>query len=143
MKQILLVEDNPNDVELTIEALKANNILNPIDVAEDGEKALDYLHKKAKFSNRTSGNPIVILLDIKMPKIDGLEVLKEIKSDPKLQLIPVVILSSSKEEQDLLKSYKLGVNAYVVKPVGFEEFVTAVKNIGIFWVLVNQNIDPE
>jgi len=143
MKQILLVEDNLNDVELTIEALKANNILNPIDVAEDGEKALDYLHKKAEFSNRTSGNPILILLDIKMPKIDGLEVLKEIKSDPKLQLIPVVILSSSKEEQDLLKSYKLGVNAYVVKPVGFEEFVTAVKNIGIFWVLVNQNIDPE
>jgi len=143
MKQILLVEDNLNDVELTIEALKANNILNPIDVAEDGEKALDYLHKKAEFSNRTSGNPILILLDIKMPKIDGLEVLKEIKSDPKLQLIPVVILSSSKEEQDLLKSYKLGVNAYVVKPVEFEEFVTAVKNIGIFWILVNQNIDPE
>jgi len=143
MRQILLVEDNPNDVELTIEALKANNILNPIDVAEDGEKALNYLHKNAEFSNRTSGNPIVILLDIKMPKIDGLEVLKEIKSDPKLQLIPIVILSSSKEEQDLLKSYKLGVNAYVVKPVGFEEFVVAVKNIGIFWVLVNQSINPE
>ncbi len=141
MKQILLVEDNPNDIELTIEALRSSKILNPIDVAEDGEIALDYLLKKGTYANRKTSNPIVILLDIKMPKLNGLEVLKIIKNNPKLKRIPVVILTSSKEDTDLIKSYDLGVNAYVVKPVDFEQFVEAVKSIGIFWVLVNESIN--
>ncbi len=138
MKQILLVEDNPNDIELTIEALKECSIVNPVDVALDGEIALDYLHKRGKYENRKSSNPIVILLDIKMPKVDGLEVLKEIKSNPKFKLIPVVMLTSSKEEADLVKSYELGVNAYVVKPVEFKDFIKSVKNLGLFWVLFNE-----
>ena len=141
MKQILLVEDNPNDIELTIEALRSSKIINPIDVAEDGEIALDYLLKKGTYANRKTSNPIVILLDIKMPKLNGLEVLKVIKDNPKLKRIPVVILTSSKEDTDLIKSYELGVNAYVVKPVDFEQFVEAVKSIGIFWVLVNESIN--
>jgi CheY-like chemotaxis protein len=138
MRQILLVEDNPNDIELTIEALKSSKIMNPIDVAEDGEIALNYLLKKGKYTKRESGNPIVILLDIKMPKLNGLEVLKEIKKHPQLKLIPVVMLTSSKEDNDLIESYKLGVNAYVVKPVEFDHFVGAVKNLGVFWLLVNE-----
>lgn len=138
LKRILLVEDSPNDIELTLEALKENNLANSVDVARDGEEALDYLFRRGKFAGRPEGNPAVILLDIKLPKINGLEVLKRLKEEKNLRQIPVVILSSSREEQDLIEGYRLGVNAYVVKPVDFEKFISAVKTLGLFWAILNE-----
>jgi CheY-like chemotaxis protein len=138
VKRILIVDDSPNDVELTISALAEKNLANEVVVAEDGEEALDYLHKRGKFAAYEKGNPIVILLDIKMPKMDGIEVLKHIRSNPKLKLIPVIMLTSSLEERDLVESYKLGANAYVVKPVDINQFINAVKDLGQFWAVINQ-----
>lgn len=136
--QILLVEDNPNDRELTINALSEHNLANEVISVHDGVEALDYLYKRGKYKDRVNGNPGVILLDIKMPRLDGIEVLRQIKSDPNLRVIPVVMLTSSREEQDLLGSYNLGANAYVVKPVDFQEFIDAVKNVGLFWAIINE-----
>lgn len=137
-KRILLAEDDPNDVEMTVNALNSKNLVNEICVVRDGVEALDYLYHKGPFSKRAGGNPIVILLDLKMPKIDGIEVLRKIKSDKDLQMIPVVILTSSSESSDLETCYQLGANAYVVKPVRFADFVEAVKQIEIFWALINE-----
>jgi CheY-like chemotaxis protein len=136
--RILLVEDDPKDVELTLTALEEYNLANEVIVARDGEEALDYLYSRGKFKTRSSDNPAVMLLDLKLPKVDGLEVLKQIKSDEKLRMIPVVVLTSSKEEKDMVASYKLGVNAYVVKPVDFHEFVNAIKELGAFWAVINE-----
>jgi CheY-like chemotaxis protein len=136
--RILLVEDDPKDVELTLTALEEYKLANEVVVTRDGEEALDYLYRRGKFSTRATDNPAVLLLDLKLPKVDGLEVLQQIKADAKLKLIPVVVLTSSHEEKDMVTSYKLGVNAYVVKPVDFHEFVNAVKELGIFWALVNE-----
>ena len=136
--RILLVEDDPKDVELTLTALEEYKLANEVVVARDGEEALDYLYRRGNFTTRSTDNPAVLLLDLKLPKIDGLEVLQQIKADAKLKLIPVVVLTSSHEERDMVTSYKLGVNAYVVKPVDFHEFVNAVKELGIFWALVNE-----
>lgn len=136
--RILMVEDDPKDVELSMTALEDYNLVNEVVVARDGEEALDYLFCRGKFQDRSSDNPAVILLDLKLPKVDGLEVLREIKSNAKLKMIPVVVLTSSKEETDMVTSYKLGVNAYVVKPVDFHEFVNAIKELGVFWALVNE-----
>ena len=136
--RILLVEDDPKDVELTLTALEEYNLANEVVVARDGEEALDYLYRRADFKTRTKENPAVLLLDLKLPKVDGLEVLRDIKSDEKLKLIPVVVLTSSREEKDMVASYKLGVNAYVVKPVDFHEFVNAIKELGIFWAVINE-----
>ena len=138
LKHILLVEDNPNDVELTLEGLSEYNLANNIQVVRDGEEALDYLYYRGKFAGRISNNPVVVILDLKLPKIDGIEVLRQIKSDEKLRLIPVVILTSSNEESDKVKSYKLGVNAYVVKPINFHEFTDAIRELGIFWAIINE-----
>jgi CheY-like chemotaxis protein len=138
VRTILLAEDNPNDVELTIAAFQQNHLLNEIVVVRDGAQALDYLHARNAFEGRGNGNPGLILLDLKMPKVDGLEVLHAVKSDPKLKMIPVVILTSSRQERDLVRSYDLGVNAYVVKPVDFHDFVNAVKALGGFWAVVNE-----
>jgi CheY-like chemotaxis protein len=136
--RILLVEDDPKDVELTLTALEDYKLANEVVVAHDGAEALDYLYRRGNFANRSTDNPAVLLLDLKLPKLDGLEVLKQIKDDAKLKLIPVVVLTSSHEERDMVTSYKLGVNAYVVKPVDFHEFVNAVKELGVFWALVNE-----
>jgi CheY-like chemotaxis protein len=138
LKRILLAEDNPKDVELTLAALDEHNLANEVVVVKDGAEALDYLYCRDKFKMRTGGHPAVVLLDIKMPKVDGLEVLRTIKKDDNLKTIPVVILTSSREEKDLIESYKLGVNAYVVKPVDFQQFVEAVKKLGAFWALINE-----
>ena len=138
LKQILLAEDNANDVELTLNALRENHILNEIVVARDGAEALDYLHRRGPFDKRHGGHPAVVLLDLKMPKVDGIEVLRDIKSDPDLKHIPIVMLTSSREEHDLVRSYELGVNAYVVKPVDFHEFIDAVKILGGFWAVINE-----
>ncbi len=138
LKRILLVEDNANDAELTLEALAEHNLANGVDVARDGAEALDYLYQRGKYSEYEPGNLAVILLDLKLPKVDGLEVLSAIKGDEKLKFIPVVVLTSSREERDVVESYRLGVNAYVVKPVNFSEFITAVKEIGAFWAIVNE-----
>jgi CheY-like chemotaxis protein len=135
--RILMVEDDPKDVELTMTALEDYNLANELVVARDGEEALDYLYCRGKFTGRSSDNPAVILLDLKLPKVDGLEVLRQVKSDEKLQLIPVVVLTSSHEEKDLVTSYRLGVNAYVVKPVDFHQFVNAIKELGAFWAVIN------
>jgi CheY-like chemotaxis protein len=135
---ILIAEDNPNDVELTIEALEQHNLANRVTVAHDGVEALEYLRREGAFTQRLPGDPAVVLLDIKMPRKDGLEVLREIRGDPALKRIPVVILTSSREEQDLITSYDLGVNAYVVKPVDFASFIEAVKELGMFWALINE-----
>ena len=132
-----MVEDDPKDVELTLTALEDYNLANEVVVAHDGEEALDYLYCRGKFANRSSDNPAVMLLDLKLPKIDGLEVLQQVKSDDKLKMIPIVVLTSSHEERDMVTSYKLGVNAYVVKPVEFHEFVNAIKELGIFWAVIN------
>jgi CheY-like chemotaxis protein len=134
----MLAEDNGNDVELTVTALRENRVINDIDVVRDGAEALDYLYKRNAHANRTSANPALVLLDLKMPKVDGIEVLRQIKSDAALRSIPVVVLTSSREEQDLARSYDLGVNAYVVKPVDFHEFIDAVKTLGGFWAVVNE-----
>ncbi|GAB4331763.1 MAG: response regulator [Bacteroidales bacterium] len=137
LPRILLAEDNENDIELTLNALNEYKLANRVDVVNDGVEALDYLYKRGKYENRTTGNPIVVMLDIKMPRKDGLEVLKTIKQDPELNTIPVVMLTSSNLDRDILESYTAGVNAYVVKPIDFAEFVNAVKNLGLFWALVN------
>ena len=136
--RILLVEDDPKDVELTLTALEEYNLANEVIVARDGEEALDYLYYRGNFSTRSNGNPAVLLLDLKLPKVDGLEVLQQVKSDEKLRMIPVVVLTSSHEEKDMIASYKLGVNASVVKPVDFHEFVNAIKELGVFWAVINQ-----
>jgi CheY-like chemotaxis protein len=135
--RILMVEDDSKDVELTLTALEDYNLANEVVVARDGEEALDYLYCRGKFSTRSHDNPAVILLNLKLPKVDGLEVLKQVKSDENLKFIPVVVLTSSKEEKDLVTSYKLGVNAYVVKPVDFHQFVNAIKELGAFWAVIN------
>jgi CheY-like chemotaxis protein len=136
--RILIVEDDPKDVELTLTALEEYNLANEVVVTRDGAEALDYLYCRGNFKMRTSDNPAVMLLDLKLPKVDGLEVLQQIKSDEKLRMIPVVVLTSSREERDMVASYKLGVNAYVVKPVDFHEFVNAIKELGIFWAVINE-----
>ena len=136
--RILMVEDDPKDVELTLTALEDYNLTNEVVVTRDGEEALDYLYCRGSFKMRTNENPAVLLLDLKLPKIDGLEVLQQIKSDEKLKMIPVVVLTSSREERDMVASYKLGVNAYVVKPVDFHEFVNAIKELGVFWAITNE-----
>ena len=138
LKNILLAEDNPNDVELTLTAFSELNLANRVDVVVDGVEVLEYLRCEGKFNNRKPEHPAVILLDIKIPRMNGIEVLQIIREDPELKLIPVVMLTSSREEQDLMQTYKLGVNAYVVKPVDFNQFVDAVTNLGIFWALVNE-----
>jgi CheY-like chemotaxis protein len=138
LKPILLVEDNPKDVELTLVALGKSQLANEVIVARDGAEALDYLRCEGSHAGRPEGNPAVVLLDLKLPKVDGLQVLEQIKGDPHLQSVPVVILTSSREEKDLLRSYKLGVNAYVVKPVSFKEFIEAIQELGVFWALLNE-----
>lgn len=138
LKTILLAEDNPQDVELTIEALKEFNLANNIVSVSDGAEAMEYLQYEGKFKNREKGNPVVLLLDIKMPCMDGIEVLEAIRNDDRLKALPVVMLTSSREEPDLKKCYALGVNAYVVKPVDFKEFMEAVKHIGVFWAILNE-----
>ena len=137
-KYILLAEDNPNDAELTLAALSDSHMVNPVEVVHDGAEALDFLCRRGKYASRTQGDPAVILLDIKMPKVDGLEVLQTIKKDPNLRLIPVVMLTSSREEADLARSYENGVNAYVVKPLDFDDFIRAVREIGLFWGVLNE-----
>lgn len=137
-KRILLAEDNPKDVELTLAALEAHNLANEVVVVSDGAETLDYLYRRGKYAMRDENNPAVVLVDLKMPKVDGMEVLRTIKSDSDLKPVPVVVLTSSREEEDLVESYKLGVNAYVVKPVDFKKFVASVKQIGAFWALTNE-----
>jgi CheY-like chemotaxis protein len=136
--RILIVEDDPNDVELTLTALADYNLANEVVVTRDGQQALDYLYCRGEFDTRSTGNPAVMLLDLKLPKVSGLEVLQQIKSDEALKMIPVVVLTSSNEEKDMMRSYRLGVNGYVVKPVDFHEFVNAVKELGIFWAVINE-----
>ena len=137
--EILLVEDNPQDVELTLRALKRHNLANKVHVVKDGAEALDFLFATDSYAGRDMNNtPKVILLDLKLPKVDGLEVLRRIKSDERTKLIPVVVLTSSREEQDMIDSYKLGVNSYIVKPVDFDKFVEAVGKLGLYWLLLNE-----
>jgi DNA-binding response OmpR family regulator len=136
--RIVLVEDDPRDVELTLTALAEYNLTNEVVVTHDGAEALDYLYCRGTFQGRASGNPAVLLLDLKLPRVDGLEVLQQIKGDEALKMIPVVVLTSSREERDMVASYKLGVNAYVVKPVDFHEFVNAIKELGMFWAIINE-----
>jgi two-component system, response regulator len=137
--EILLIEDSPDDAELTLRALKKNNIANKLVLVTDGEEALDFIFARGAFSNRKVENsPKVILLDLKLPKVDGLEVLKAIKSDARTKTIPVVVLTSSAQESDIVKSYSLGVNSYIVKPVDFDKFIDSVRDIGFYWLLLNQ-----
>lgn len=138
LRPILLAEDNPRDVELTMSALKRNRVLNEIIVVRHGEEVLDYLHCRGTYADRVRGHPLVIFLDLKMPKVDGIEVLRQVKSHDTLRVIPIVMLTSSREETDLVKSYALGVNAYVVKPVGFQQFVEAIRQMGMFWAVINE-----
>lgn len=138
LRNILLVEDNPNDIELTLEALAATHLANEVVVIRDGAEALDYLLVRGEYATRTSGDPAVVILDLKMPKVDGIEVLRVIKAHPRLKSVPVVMLTSSRQEADLVKTYQLGVNAYVVKPVDFKQFLDAVKQIGAFWGILNE-----
>ncbi len=138
LRKILLVEDNPNDVELTLAALEEQNLANRVIVMNDGVEAMEYLLYQGEHKNRVKENPAVMLLDIKMPRMDGIEVLQQIKSNPELKTIPVVMLTSSREEPDLKKCYELGVNAYVVKPVNFKDFFNAIKHLGVFWALINE-----
>jgi CheY-like chemotaxis protein len=142
LKKILLVDDNVRDVELTIEALKDHNLANRVVVASDGVEALEYLKFEGPHTHRKRENPCVILLDIKMPRMNGIDVLEVIKQDPSLSVIPVVMLTSSREEPDLKRCYELGANAYVVKPVNFRDFIDAVKQVGVFWGLINE-IPPD
>jgi two-component system response regulator len=140
--EILIVEDNPNDAELTIRALKKNNLANIIHVVEDGEEALDFLFCRGKYIENSFLKPLkVIFLDLKLPKISGLEVLSEIKSNPETKVLPVVIISSSRENPDIKTAYELGANSYVVKPVNFEDFLQAMSHAGLYWLLVNETID--
>jgi len=137
--EILLVEDNPNDVEMTLRALKENNLANHVVVVTDGEEALDFIFARGAFSDRKVENgPKVIILDLKLPKVDGLEVLRSLKGDARTNVIPVVVMTSSKEESDIVTSYRLGVNSYIVKPVDFDKFMAAVKDLGLYWLLLNQ-----
>jgi DNA-binding response OmpR family regulator len=136
--RILIVEDDPRDVELTLMALEDYKLANQVVVTRDGQEALDYLYCRGQFQTRSDGNPAVVMLDLKLPKVDGLEVLKQVRSDEHLKMVPVVVLTSSHEEKDMMRSYKLGVNAYVVKPVDFHEFVNAVKELGVFWAVINE-----
>lgn len=138
LKPILLVEDNPKDLELTLAALERSQLANDVVTVRDGEEALDYLQSRGRYKDRPRGTPAVVLLDLKLPKVDGLEVLRAIKADPTLQALPVVMLTSSREEQDVVRSYRLGVNAYVVKPVGFKDFVDAIQDLGVFWAVLNE-----
>jgi CheY-like chemotaxis protein len=138
VKRILLAEDSVHDVELTLAALAANQLANEVAVVRDGGEALDYLYRRGQFQDEPGELPAVLLLDLKMPKVDGLEVLRRIRQDPRLAVLPVVMLTSSREERDIVESYRLGVNAYVVKPVGFEEFVRAVRHLGLFWAVLNE-----
>ncbi len=138
LRHILLAEDSANDVELTLAALKTNHVLNEVVVTRDGAETLDYLWRRNAYANRNGGNPVLMLLDLKMPKVDGLEVLRQVKSSAQFKTIPVVVLTSSREEQDVVCSYDLGVNAYVVKPVDFHDFIEAVKLLGGFWAVVNE-----
>lgn len=138
LKRILLVDDSPRDTELALDALETFHLTNEVVTLRDGAEALDYLYRRGEFADRPEGNPAVVLLDLKMPKVDGTEVLRQMKSDPQLKRIPVVVMTSSREERDLMQSYELGVNAYVVKPVNFHEFVDAVKQVGGFWAVLNE-----
>ena len=138
LRRILIAEDNANDLELTLSALEEHHLANEVICVRDGAEAIDYLERRGDYSDRPAGNPAVVLLDIKMPKVDGLEVLRHIKTDPRFRTIPVVMLTSSREEQDLIRSYELGVNAYVVKPVDFGAFMDAVRQLGGFWGVVNE-----
>ena len=140
---ILLVEDNPDDQALTLRALKKNNIANDVVIVDDGAQALDYLFGRGRFEGRDTGDrPALVLLDLKLPKVDGLSVLKEIRSDARTKMMPVVVLTSSAEEKDLLKSYELGVNSYVRKPVDFAEFVEATRQLGVYWLVLNEQPRP-
>ena len=137
--EILLVEDNPNDVELTLHALKKNNLTNPVHVVRDGGEALEFIFCTGAYADRSIQNaPKVILLDLKLPKVDGLEVLRQVKADARTQAIPVVVLTSSNEERDIVESYQLGVNSYIVKPVDFDQFTEAMRVIGLYWLLMNK-----
>jgi CheY-like chemotaxis protein len=138
LKPILLVEDNPKDLELTLAALEQSQLANEIVVCRDGAEALDFLYRRGSFEARDGRDPAVVLLDIKLPKVDGLEVLAKIKGDPETRALPVVMLTSSREESDLVRSYQLGVNAFVVKPVGFKEFFSAIQDLGVFWAVLNE-----
>ena len=138
LKRILLVEDSSRDAELILDALSTNQLANQIVHVRDGAEALDYLYRRGPFAARTEGQPALMLLDLKLPKVDGLEVLRQIKGDPALKMIPVVMMTSSRQEQDLVDSYELGVNAYVVKPLKFQDFVEAVRQVGAFWALINE-----
>ena len=138
LKRVLLAEDSARDVELTLEALAEHHLANEVVVTRDGAEAWDYLNRRGKYAGRPAGNPAVVLLDLKMPKMDGLEVLRAMRADEKLRTVPVVMLTSSREESDVLESYALGVNAYVVKPVAFSDFIDAVKHLGLFWAVLNQ-----
>ncbi|MET0555405.1 MAG: response regulator [Vicinamibacteria bacterium] len=142
-KRILLVDDSPQDTEMALHALREYQLANEVVALRDGAEALDYLYRREAFAGRTDPDPAVILLDLKMPRVDGLEVLRQLKNDPLLKIIPVVIMTSSREEQDLVKSYQLGVNAYVVKPLDFHEFVEAVKVLGAFWMMLNEPPPPD
>jgi len=138
LKRILLVEDSPRDAELILDALDANQLANEVVHVRDGAEALDYLYRRGQFADRPDGQPALMLLDLKLPKVDGLEVLRQLKGDATLKMIPVVMMTSSREERDLLESYQLGVNAYVVKPMKFQDFVEAVKHVGVFWAFINE-----
>jgi CheY-like chemotaxis protein len=138
LKRILLAEDNEHDVELTLAALEDHNLANEVVVVRDGAEALDYLGRRGQYAGHSNGLPVVVLLDLKMPKVDGLEVLRQMRNDPALKMVPVVMITSSREEQDLVRSYQLGVNAYVVKPVDFAKFVESIKQIGFFWAIINE-----
>lgn len=138
LKKILMAEDDPKDVELILEAMAENNLANQVVVVNDGVDAMEYLRREGRFAERKPGNPVLVLLDIKMPRMDGIEVLRNIRGDEKLRRIPVIMLTSSREEKDLNQSYDLGVNAFVVKPVGFQQFIDAVKLIGGFWAVLNE-----
>jgi CheY-like chemotaxis protein len=138
LKPILLVEDSPKDLELTLAALAKSQLANEVVVARDGAEALDFLYKRGAFAGRAGANPAVVLLDLKLPKVDGLEVLEKLKGDPAMRNTPVVMLTSSREERDVVRSYELGVNAFVVKPVGFQEFFEAIQDLGVFWAILNE-----
>ncbi|MFO0898652.1 MAG: response regulator [Pirellulales bacterium] len=138
LKPILLVEDNPKDLELSLLALEQSQLANAVDVARDGVEALDYLYRRGQYSARAQGNPAVVLLDLKLPRLDGLQVLETVRGDVELRNIPIVMLTSSREEEDLLRSYELGVNAYVVKPMAFQAFISAIEDLGVFWAVLNE-----
>jgi CheY-like chemotaxis protein len=138
LKRILLAEDNEHDIELTLAALEEHNLANEVVVVRDGAAALDYLNQRGQHANHANGQPVVVLLDLKMPKVDGLQVLREMRANPEIKHVPVVMITSSREEQDLVSSYQLGVNAYVVKPVDFQKFVESIKQVGFFWAIINE-----